>query len=150
MKQSLGVGGNGGADYIWGAGGADTTGAVLYSRRRPIAVVSNSRHNARGYDVRLDLHGFAGSVAVGLGDKLPLRSVEPGTSFQAGVPHDFFMGRLNAAYRAELAAFTEAVADRLASPCTVADALEAGWIAKACTLSLHEHRPVRIEAVRTV
>ncbi len=34
------------------------------------------------------------------------------------------------------------------SPCTVADALEAGWIADACTLSLHEHRPVTIQEVR--
>jgi len=29
------------------------------------------------------------------------------------------------------------------------DALEAGWIAEACTTSLHTHRPVRMEEVRT-
>jgi myo-inositol 2-dehydrogenase/D-chiro-inositol 1-dehydrogenase len=30
----------------------------------------------------------------------------------------------------------------------VADALEAGWIAEACTLSLAEHRPVTLAEVR--
>ncbi|WP_306188963.1 MULTISPECIES: Gfo/Idh/MocA family oxidoreductase [unclassified Streptomyces] len=150
VTEVYAVGGNRGAQYIKEAGDADTTGAVLTLDDGTIAVVSNSRHNARGHDVRMELHGFADSVAVGLDDKLPLRSLEPGVTFPAGTPHDFFMDRFAAAYRAELAAFTEVVAGRVPSPCTVADALEAGWIAEACTLSLHEHRPVRIEEVRTV
>jgi myo-inositol 2-dehydrogenase/D-chiro-inositol 1-dehydrogenase len=41
------------------------------------------------------------------------------------------------------------VAGTRESPCTVADAVEAGWIAEACTLSMHEHRPVRMTEVRT-
>ncbi|MER6977313.1 Gfo/Idh/MocA family protein [Streptomyces carpinensis] len=150
VTEVYAVGGNRGARYIEEAGDADTTGAILTLDDSTIAVVSNSRHNARGYDVRMELHGFADSVAVGLDDKLPLRSLEPGVTFPAGTPHDFFMDRFTAAYRAELTAFTEVVAGRLPSPCTVEDALEAGWIAEACTLSLHEHRPVRIEEVRTV
>ncbi|MFI1288032.1 Gfo/Idh/MocA family oxidoreductase [Streptomyces sp. NPDC020792] len=150
VTEVYAVGGNRGADYIREAGDADTTGAVLTLDDGTIAVVSNSRHNARGYDVRMELHGFEDSIAVGLDDKLPLRSVEPGVTFPAGIPHDFFMDRFTAAYRAELTAFTEVVAGRLPSPCTVADALEAGWIAEACTLSLHEHRPVRIDEVRTI
>jgi myo-inositol 2-dehydrogenase/D-chiro-inositol 1-dehydrogenase len=58
------------------------------------------------------------------------------------------MDRFAGAYRAELAAFTELVAGKRPSPCTVVDAVEAGWIAEACTLSLREHRPVRIDEVR--
>ncbi|MDQ0765887.1 Gfo/Idh/MocA family protein [Streptomyces canus] len=143
------VGGNRGAEYIKEAGDADTTGAILTLDDGTIAVVSNSRHNARGYDVRMEIHGFTDSIAVGLEDKLPLRSVEPGVTFPAGTPHDFFMDRFTAAYRAELTAFTEVVAGTRPSPCTVADALEAGWIAEACTLSLHEHRPVTIAEVRS-
>ncbi|MGI5459901.1 Gfo/Idh/MocA family protein [Streptomyces sp. CA-249302] len=143
------VGGNRGADYIKEAGDADTTGAILTLDDGTIAVVSNSRHNARGYDVRMEIHGFTDSIAVGLEDKLPLRSVEPGVTFPAGTPHDFFMDRFTAAYRAELTAFTEVVAGQRPSPCTIEDALEAGWIADACTLSLHEHRPVTIAEVRS-
>ncbi|MEV7861846.1 Gfo/Idh/MocA family oxidoreductase [Streptomyces hirsutus] len=148
VTEVYAVGGNRGADYIKEAGDADTTGAILTLDDGTIAVVSNSRHNARGYDVRMEIHGFTDSLAVGLEDKLPLRSVEPGATFPAGTPHDFFMDRFTAAYRAELTAFTEVVAGSRPSPCTVADALEAGWIADACTLSLHEHRPVTIEEVR--
>ncbi|MBX9392524.1 Gfo/Idh/MocA family oxidoreductase [Streptomyces sp. TRM72054] len=150
VTEVYAVGGNRGAQYIAEAGDADTTGAILTLDDGTIAVVSNSRHNGRGYDVRMELHGFADSIAVGLEDKLPLRSVEPGVTFPAGTPHDFFMDRFTAAYRAELTAFTEVVAGSRPSPCTVADALEAGWIAEACTLSLQEHRPVRIEEVRAV
>ncbi|MEV7791981.1 Gfo/Idh/MocA family oxidoreductase [Streptomyces sp. NPDC087512] len=148
VSEVYAVGGNRGADFIREAGDADTTGAVLTLDDGTVAVVSNSRHNARGYDVRLELHGFADSVAVGLEDRLPLRSVEPGATFPAAVPHDFFMDRFTAAYRAELTAFTEVVAGVRPSPCTVEDALEAGWIAEACTLSLREHRPVPLAEVR--
>ncbi|MFE6359165.1 Gfo/Idh/MocA family oxidoreductase [Streptomyces sp. NPDC057806] len=148
VREVYAVGGNRGADYIARAGDADTTGAILTLDDGTLATVSNSRHNARGYDVRMELHGMRDSIAVGLEDKLPLRSVEPGAAFPAGTPHDFFMDRFAAAYRAELAAFTEVVAGARTSPCTVADALEAGWVAEACTLSLHEHRPVTVAEVR--
>ncbi|MFF9092449.1 Gfo/Idh/MocA family oxidoreductase [Streptomyces sp. NPDC014802] len=148
VTEVYAVGGNRGADYIRQAGDADTTGALLTLDDGTLAVVSNSRHNGRGYDVRMELHGFADSLAVGLDDRLPLRSAEPGVTFPAGTPFDFFMDRFTAAYRAELAAFTEVIAGTRPSPCTVADALEAGWIAEACTLSLREHRPVSLAEVR--
>jgi myo-inositol 2-dehydrogenase/D-chiro-inositol 1-dehydrogenase len=114
-----------------------------------LVLVSNTRYNPRGHDVRLELHGSKDSIAVGLDDHLPLRSVEPGASFPSGEPYQFFMDRFLPAYRAELQAFTEVVAGRRPSPCTVADALEAGWIAEACTRSLGEHRPVPMKEVRT-
>ncbi|SED99108.1 myo-inositol 2-dehydrogenase / D-chiro-inositol 1-dehydrogenase [Streptomyces misionensis] len=148
VAEVYAVGGNRGAGYIGEAGDADTTGALLTLDDGTLAVVSNSRHNGRGYDVRMELHGFTDALAVGLDDKLPLRSAEAGVSFPAGPPHDFFMDRFAAAYRAELAAFTEVVAGERPSPCTVEDALEAGWIAEACTLSRREHRPVRLAEVR--
>ncbi|MEU3414153.1 Gfo/Idh/MocA family oxidoreductase [Streptomyces sp. NPDC006658] len=149
VAEVYAVGGNRGADHIRAVGDADTTGALLTLDDGTVAVVSNSRHNGRGYDVRMELHGFADSLAVGLDDRLPLRSAEPGAQFPPGTPHAFFMDRFAAAYRAELAAFTEVVAGTRPSPCTLEDALEAGWIAEACTLSLREHRPVRPAEVRS-
>jgi myo-inositol 2-dehydrogenase/D-chiro-inositol 1-dehydrogenase len=137
-----------GDDVFAATGDVSTAAATLTLDDGTLAVVSNTRYNGRGYDVRLELHGSADSIAVGLEDKLPLRSVEPGVTFPAGPPHTFFMDRFTAAYRRELAAFTELVAGTRESPCTVADAVEAGWIAEACTLSLHEHRPVRMSAIR--
>jgi myo-inositol 2-dehydrogenase/D-chiro-inositol 1-dehydrogenase len=130
------------------SGDAATAGAILTLDDDTLVVVSNTRYNGRGYDVRLELHGERDSIAVGLEEKLPLRSVEPGVTFPGGPPHQFFMDRFAEAYRRELAAFTEVVDGTRESPCTVADAVEAGWIAEACTLSLHEHRPVKISEVR--
>ncbi|MEV4642500.1 Gfo/Idh/MocA family oxidoreductase [Actinoplanes sp. NPDC049548] len=130
-------------------GDASTTAAILTLDDGTLCVVSNSRYNGRGYDVRLELHGTADTVVAGLDDRLPLRSVEPGVTFPAGPPHSFFMGRFATAYRRELTAFTEVVAGTRESPCTVADAVEAQWIAEACTTSLREHRPVRMTEVRS-
>ena len=61
----------------------------------------------------------------------------------------FLSNQVAASYRAELTAFTNVVAGQQPSPCTVADALEAGWIAEACTLSSREHRAVQVAEVRT-
>ncbi len=52
-----------------------------------IAVVSCTRYNAAGYDVRLEVLGSAGSICAGLDDRMPVRSAEPGVSFPAGPAH---------------------------------------------------------------
>jgi myo-inositol 2-dehydrogenase / D-chiro-inositol 1-dehydrogenase len=130
------------------SGDASSAATVLTLGDRALAVVSNTRYNARGYDVRMELHGSADSIAVGMDDKLPLRSVEPGVTFPGGEPYRFFMDRLADAFRAELAAFTEVVAGKQATPCSIEDALETSWVAEAATLSLAEHRPVTIAEVR--
>jgi myo-inositol 2-dehydrogenase/D-chiro-inositol 1-dehydrogenase len=148
VAEVYATGANKGDRSFTEAGDVDTSAAVLTLDDDTLVIVSNTRYNPRGHDIRMELHGFADSVAVGLDDHLPLRPVQAGASFPAGPPWGFFMDRFLDAYRAELAAFTEVVAGRRPSPCTVADGLEASWIAEACTLSLHEHRPVRMEEVR--
>lgn len=112
-----------------------------------IGVVSNTRTNARGHDVRLEVHGVADSVAAGLDDGLPLRSTEPGATWPAGPPHTFFMDRLTEAFRRELTTFCAVAAREIASPCTVEDAMGTTWIAEAATRSATEGRPVRIDEV---
>jgi myo-inositol 2-dehydrogenase/D-chiro-inositol 1-dehydrogenase len=130
------------------SGDASSAATVLTLGDRALAMVSNTRYNPRGYDVRLELHGSADSIAVGMDDKLPLRSVEPGVTFPGGKPYQFFMDRLADAFRASLAAFTEVVSGTLPSPCSIDDALETSWVAEAATLSLAEHRPVTIAEAR--
>ena len=97
---------------------ADASGGTL-------AVVSNTRSNGRGHDVRLELLGSADSVSAGLDERLPLRSADAEVTFPAGQPWEFFMDRFADAFRAELTAFTEVVAGTRTSPCTVADGVEA-------------------------
>lgn len=113
-----------------------------------LGVVSNTRYNGRGYDVRLEVHGSKDSVVAGWDDGAPVRNMAPGISFPAGPPHSFFMDRLADAFAAELATFLQVAAGRVESPCTVADALETSWVAEAATRSLHERRPVRLDELR--
>jgi myo-inositol 2-dehydrogenase/D-chiro-inositol 1-dehydrogenase len=148
VTEVYAAGANRGADWFGELGDADTASAILTLADGTLGVVSNARYNASGHDVRLEVHGSKDSIAAGLGPRLPLRSAEPGVSFPDGKPFTFFMDRFAEAFRAELTAFTEVVAGRRTSPCPVADALETGWVAEACTLSRLEHRPVRISEVR--
>jgi myo-inositol 2-dehydrogenase/D-chiro-inositol 1-dehydrogenase len=142
------AGTNQGVDYIRDAGDAESVTSILTLSGGTLAVVSNSRSNGRGHDVRLELLGSKDSVAAGLDDRLPLRSADPSVGFPAGVPWDFFMDRFAPAFRSELAAFTEVVAGTRPSPCTLHDGAEASLVAEAATRSWREHRPVRIDEVR--
>jgi myo-inositol 2-dehydrogenase/D-chiro-inositol 1-dehydrogenase len=58
------------------------------------------------------------------------------------------MARFPDAYRRELAAFVDIVAGGGGVTCSVADALEAFYVAEAGELSRARHRPVRVEEVR--
>jgi myo-inositol 2-dehydrogenase/D-chiro-inositol 1-dehydrogenase len=143
------TGSNQGAAVFAENGDVDTAATILTLESGTLAVVSNSRYNARGHDVRLELHGSNDSVAAGIEPKWPIRSTESGTTFPDGTPHYFFMDRFADAFRKELIAFTDVVAGKIASPCTVADAVEVGWIAEAATMSLHQRRPIRMDEIRT-
>lgn len=142
------VGSTQGVGYIAEAGDAETATSVLTLSGGTLAVVSNTRANGRGHDVRLEMLGSEDSVAAGLDERLPLRSADPAVAFPAREPWEFFMDRFAEAFRAELSAFTEVVAGTRASPCTVSDAVEATLIAEAATVSWREHRPVRLDEVR--
>ena len=134
--------GTDGADPFFAEiGDVDTAAIVLTLDNGALGVISNTRYNGRGYDVRLELHGSRDSVAAGLDASLPLRSTEPGVSFPDGVPHQFFMDRFTTAFRAELGAFLDVV-NGAPSPCTLTDGLAASWLAEACALSCRERRPV--------
>ena len=84
----------------------------------------------------------------GVEPEWPIRSTEPGVTFPDGDTTHVLHGQVRRAFRKELDAFTDVVAGTIASPCTVADAVEVGWIAEAATLSLHQHRPVRMSELR--
>ena len=124
-----------------------TVSTLLTFEDGTIGIVSNTRTNAAGYDVRLEVHGALDSVAAGYDEGLPIRSTQPGITWPTGPAHTFFMDRLAEAFRIELATFCEVAADRTPSPCTIEDAMGTTWVAEAATLSAREHRPVRIAEV---
>jgi myo-inositol 2-dehydrogenase/D-chiro-inositol 1-dehydrogenase len=141
------VGENRGEAFFVESGDIDAAAAVLTLDDGTIALVSGSRYNARGYDVRLEALGSKDSVCVGMDDRLPLRSLEAGVGFPAGKPYADFMERFHQAYVDELVAFTDLVAGRIETPCSVEDGLQAFLVAEACDLSRREGRPVRMDEV---
>ena len=142
------VGANRGEDFFKTAGDVDTASALLTMDDGTIALVSCTRYNAAGYDVRLEVLGASGSVCAGLDDQLPVSSADPGVTFPKGPAHRQFMERFHDAYVAELAAFLDVVSRNTPSPCTPRDALEAFYVAEACELSRHRGEPVQLTEVR--
>ncbi|WP_116114644.1 Gfo/Idh/MocA family protein [Austwickia chelonae] len=114
-----------------------------------LGTAHTSRYNGAGHDVRMELAGDKGGVIVGLDDRAPLRSAEPGHQDLPGPVWKDFLERFAPCYAAELSAFVDAVLDGTPSPCTAADALEALYVAMAATTSYREGRPVLVEEIRT-
>jgi myo-inositol 2-dehydrogenase/D-chiro-inositol 1-dehydrogenase len=138
-----------GEEMFHQAGDVDTVAALLELADGTFAHVSATRYNAHGYDVRFEALGSQRSISVGLDDRVPLESVEPGVDFPSATPYSAFMERFRDAYVAEIDAFARAVADGRTSDdlCTLDDALAATLIAEACELSRTGERPVRMDEV---
>lgn len=142
------LGSNRGADYFRSAGDIDNSAAVLRLDDDTLATLQGSRYNGAGHDIRMELAGTRATWVVGLSDRSPVRSAEPGTDFPAGPAWPHYWERFTPAYAAELRAFLATVQQGGPSPCTVADALEAFYVAEAADRSLQEGRPVRVAEVR--
>ena len=144
------TGANRGDELFAEAGDVDTAAAVLTLDDGTLAVVSNTRYNPRGHDVRLELHGSDGqhrrrpggppAAALGRARRhLPRR----------GALHCFFMDRFAAAYRAELDRLhrgrrAAGGPRRARSPTRWRPAGSPRPAPCPCS----EHRPVRIDEVR--
>lgn len=144
------TGGTKGEAFFPEAADVDSGAALLTLDDGTLALLSTTRYHGQGHDVRLEVLGSEGSVAVGLDDSLALRSVEDGVDFPRGPAHDSFMDRFEPAYRAELTHFLAVARGEAPSPCTVRDALEAFRVAEACTISRAESRPIDLSEVPTL
>lgn len=125
------TGSNQGEDFFAKAGDVDTASAMLTLEGGTIALVSCTRYNGAGYDARLELLGSEEAQAA-----------SPAGRFVQ------FIDRFRDAYTSELAVFVQVAKGKTPSPCTPDDALEAFYIAEACTLSMRRNEPVTIEEVR--
>ena len=142
-----------GEPFFAAAGDVDTAAAVLRLDDDALATVTATRYHGAGYAVTLEVQGTHGTVGAGYDAALPLRPVGAGTDtgvcvWPEGPPHPSFMSRFHEAYVAELRAFVDYAEGRIENPCTIADALEALYVAEACDLSRAENRPVTLAEVR--
>jgi len=130
-------------------GDVDTAVATLRLVDGPFTVLTVTRHDTLGYDVRAEVIGSRDSVAVGLGPRTPLRSVEPGVPPPQEPMWTDFLVRFESAYAAEFAAFVAVARGDAPSPCTADDGVAAIRIAEAATMSMNEHRIVPMAEIRT-
>ncbi|MER5684018.1 Gfo/Idh/MocA family oxidoreductase [Streptomyces sp. NPDC002205] len=129
------------------AGDVDTAAALLTLDDATLATATATRCNGAGYDVRMELAGELGQIAVGLDERTPLTSVEPQGPTAPAKPWPGFLERFAPAYEAELDAFVRVVRGEAANPCDGREALHALRIAEACELSRREHRPVAVAEI---
>lgn len=137
-----------GFDVFAKYGDVDSAVATLRLTDGTLGVLTTTRHDPLGYDIRTEIFGSKDSVSVGLGPRTPLRSVEPGVPPPAGPAWSAFVDRFTDAYREELAAYLRLASGDGESACTARDGLEALRVAVAATRSLHQHRPVRLSEVQ--
>ena len=123
-------------------GDVDTGAAILRLGDGTLGVLGQTRHDPRGYDVRMEIVGSRDSVTVGLGPRTPIRSLEPDAATAPGAAWTSFLDRFEVAYTEEVRAFVQVARGAIRSPCTAHDALEAMRISVAATQSLANGRPV--------
>lgn len=118
----------------------------LWMASGALAVLVGVRMDPVGYDVRMEIFGTDDSVAAGLGERTPIRSVEPGLRPPAE-PYREIFGRFGSSYRAEIDTFLLVASGKEQSPCTPGDARAALLVAEAASMSAREKRTVRITDV---
>jgi myo-inositol 2-dehydrogenase/D-chiro-inositol 1-dehydrogenase len=128
-------------------GDFDTSAVMIKMDNGVLMVLTGSRHDPLGYDVRAEIFGSGDSICIGLDQHTPLRSVEPGVPPPEGPPYLGFLVRFEQAYRDELTHFLDLVLGRADNPCTAPDSLEALRIAVAAEVSIAEHRPVQLKEI---
>ena len=142
-------GSNNGDPEIGRVGDVDSALAVCTLDDGTLAVVTASRYNGAGHDVRLELQGSLGTVVVGMDEAMAARSAEPGTTFPAGPAHATFAERFAGAYRAQAAAFVDLVNGTGGEDlCRPEDAVAASRVADAAQESLLTGAPVAVRAPR--
>jgi len=127
-------------------GDCDTTGAILTMTDGTLGVLSQTRHNPRGYDIRMELVGSNDAVSMGVGPHMPSRSLEPDAPPPAP-GWSSFLTRFETAYKAELESFLEVASGKRPSRCTARDGLEAMRVSVAATRSVEQGQAIQLAAV---
>jgi myo-inositol 2-dehydrogenase/D-chiro-inositol 1-dehydrogenase len=126
------------------AGDVDTALVVMKTATGKLAQISNSRRAAYGYDQRIEVHGSNGLARA---DNIHETTVEIAgkNGFRGDPVLHFFLERYMEAYRRELAAFIDAVANGRPPSPSGRDGLAAQRLADAATESRKTGKAVAIK-----
>ncbi|MFB7916472.1 Gfo/Idh/MocA family oxidoreductase [Streptomyces sp. NPDC056061] len=144
VTEVYATGSDAGPAMFRAAGDVDTAAVLLTLDDGTLATATAARCNGAGYDVRMELAGETGQITVGLDDRTPLTSAEPGGRTAPPRPWPGFLERFAPAYEAELDAFVRLLRGELPNPCDGREAWRALVIAEACEVSRRERRPVQV------
>jgi myo-inositol 2-dehydrogenase / D-chiro-inositol 1-dehydrogenase len=123
------------------AGDIDSAMVLLKTASGRMAHINNSRRAAYGYDQRVEVHGSGGRLIAG--NRTPTTvELADANAVTADKPLHFFLERYADAYRIELNAFLDAVANKTPMPVGAEDGRQALVLADAALESLRTGRPV--------
>lgn len=124
-------------------GDTDSAMVVMKTASGKLCHINNSRRASYGYDQRLEVHGSKGRLMAGNRTATTVELADA-NAVSGDKPLYFFLERYADAYRAELAAFVQAVINRQPLPVTAHDGRQAIVLAEAAVKSLRTGLPVRI------
>ena len=124
-------------------GDCDTAAVQMQTASGKIAVITNSRRAAYGYDQRIEVHGSKGMLRAG---NIHTTTVEAATAdgFRADPILHFFTERYGQAYANEVLSFIDAVTGGKPTSPSGHDGLQAQKLADAATLSWHTGKPIKV------
>lgn len=122
---------------------ADVSTILAVTTNGVQVLISGTRHDALGQDVRLEVHGSLDSVSAGLNSRTPLHVLEGDLPLGAD-PYTGFVDRFRDAFREETAAFVTLALGEAENACPPDSALESLRIAIACEESVARGGPVRV------
>ena len=125
------------------AGDVDTAAVLLRTASGKICQISNSRRATYGYDQRIEVHGSKGLLSAGNVHETTVTFAGAG-GISADPVQNFFLERYAAAYRIEVEAFIDAVAEGKAPSPSGHDGLRAQLLADAATESCFSGKPVKL------
>ena len=137
----------------------DVVTATLTTESGVPILVSGTRHDPVGHDIRMEAFGSLDSMSAGLDGRTPLHVSESGDEAEllaehlGGLdrgqvePYAGFMDRFRPAFTAETSAYVDFARGERANPCTPAEARAALALAIACDLSAREGRIVDVAEV---
>lgn len=129
---------------IGAAGDVDSAVSTLRFASGMLAIISNCRQCAFGYDQRIEVFGSLGSIAVG-NVSATKHQIGDAKGMHYPCPHYFFTERYADSYVHEMRAFVDAIAKDTAPSPTGEDALLATVIAQAALRSCQEVKQVSIK-----
>lgn len=125
---------------------ADVSTILAVTTNGVQVMITGTRHDALGQDVRLEVHGSLDSVSAGLNSRTPLRALENDLPIGAN-PYTGFVDRFRDAFREETAAFVSLAVGESENACPPDSALESLRIAIACEESVALGGPVRVTEI---